>query len=222
MKTCINCKIEKDETDFCKNKTLKAGITRKCKACIGEYKKEYYEEHKEEIKEYKKKYQEENKEEIKEYKKKYQEENKEKIKKNKKEYYQENKESINERKKEYYQENKESVNERKKEYNKNRRNMDKGFRILCNLRTRLHSALKGISKTAPTMELVGCSIEFLRDYLEGTKVEGKDYSDAHIDHIRPCASFDLTDPEQQRECFHYTNLQYLPAQENMSKGVRIL
>ena len=83
-------------------------------------------------------------------------------------------------------------------------------------------ALKRNTKTAPTMELVGCSIEFLKDYLEGTKVEGKDYSDAHIDHIRPCASFDLTDPEQQRECFHYTNLQLLPALENMSKGARIL
>ena len=70
------------------------------------------------------------------------------------------------------------------------------------------------------MELVGCSIEFLIDYLEKTKVDGKDFSDAHIDHIRPCASFDMTDPEQQRECFHYTNLQYLPAKENMSKGAK--
>jgi len=72
------------------------------------------------------------------------------------------------------------------------------------------------------MELVGCSIEFLRDYLEGTKVEGKDYSDAHIDHIRPCASFDLTVPEQQMECFHYTNLQLLPAKENISKGAKLV
>ena len=72
------------------------------------------------------------------------------------------------------------------------------------------------------MDLLGCSVDFLRNYLEGTKVEGKDYSDAHIDHIRPCASFDLTDPEQQRACFHYTNLQWLPAKENISKGAKIL
>lgn len=93
---------------------------------------------------------------------------------------------------------------------------------MCRLRSRLHNALKGNSKSASTMELIDVpSIEFLRDYLEGTKVDGKDYSEAHIDHIRPCASFDLTDPEQQRECFHYTNLQYLPAKENMSKGAKI-
>lgn len=40
----------------------------------------------------------------------------------------------------------------------------------------------------------------------------------HIDHIRPCKSFDLTDPEQQKECFHYTNLQPLWWWENLEKG----
>jgi hypothetical protein len=43
----------------------------------------------------------------------------------------------------------------------------------------------------------------------------------HIDHIIPCASFDLTKPEQQRQCFHYTNLQPLWAFENLSKGSKI-
>jgi hypothetical protein len=43
----------------------------------------------------------------------------------------------------------------------------------------------------------------------------------HIDHIIPCASFDLTDPEQQKKCFHYTNLQPLWAHENLSKGAKI-
>lgn len=40
-------------------------------------------------------------------------------------------------------------------------------------------------------------------------------SDIHIDHIRPCASFDLTDPEQQKQCFHYTNLKPLWARDNL-------
>ena len=30
-----------------------------------------------------------------------------------------------------------------------------------------------------------------------------------IDHIKPCISFDLTNIEQQKQCFHYTNLQPL-------------
>ena len=40
----------------------------------------------------------------------------------------------------------------------------------------------------------------------------------HIDHIRPCASFDLTDPVEQRKCFHFSNLQPLWAYDNHVKG----
>ena len=57
------------------------------------------------------------------------------------------------------------------------------------------------------------------------KVSKYDYAKAcalwHIDHILPCASFDLTDTEQQKRCFHYTNLQPLTAFENWSKHARI-
>ena len=40
----------------------------------------------------------------------------------------------------------------------------------------------------------------------------------HIDHIKPCAAFDLTDPKQQKECFNYKNLQPLWAQDNIKKS----
>jgi len=198
MKICTKCNIEKDETDFCKDKKTKDKLNAWCRSCV----KEYYKENKNEIKEQQSKYRENNEMRLEQ----------------KKEYYQLNKEKIKENKKEYRKNNKEKINER----NRNLRKTNENYRLSCVLRSRLGKALKRNTKSAPTMELLGCSIEFLRYYLEGTKVEGKDYSDAHIDHIRPCASFDLTDPAQQRECFHYTNLQYLPAKENMSKGVRIL
>ena len=43
-----------------------------------------------------------------------------------------------------------------------------------------------------------------------------------VDHKIPCAAFDLSDPNQQRQCFHYTNLQALFAYENLAKGSKIL
>jgi hypothetical protein len=66
-------------------------------------------------------------------------------------------------------------------------------------------------------------VEQLRQHLEAQFTDGMSWDNYgrdgwHIDHIRPCASFDLTDPEQQRQCFHYTNLQPLWAADNIRKG----
>ena len=44
----------------------------------------------------------------------------------------------------------------------------------------------------------------------------------HIDHIIPVARFDLTDAEQQRRCFHYSNLQPLWAADNLAKSDRVV
>ena len=47
---------------------------------------------------------------------------------------------------------------------------------------------------------------------------GKEY---HIDHIIPCAAFNLKCRFHQKLCFNYTNLQILNANENMKKGSTI-
>ncbi len=61
-----------------------------------------------------------------------------------------------------------------------------------------------------------------KQFKEGMTWENHGLYGWHIDHIIPCASFDLTDLEQQKKCFHYTNLQPLWAKENLIKGVKIL
>ena len=74
------------------------------------------------------------------------------------------------------------------------------------------------------MKLCGCSLEKLKQHLESQFTEGMTWDnkgDWHVDHIKPCASFDLTNPEEQKKCFHYTNLQPLWALDNMKKGAKL-
>ncbi len=98
--------------------------------------------------------------------------------------------------------------------------------ISMKLRARIRRALKQNYKCSSSEELLGCTIKELQSHLEKNFKDGMTwdvYSQAlwHIDHIKPCASFDLSDPEQQKQCFHYTNLQPLWAKENLVKGSKV-
>lgn len=96
------------------------------------------------------------------------------------------------------------------------------FRILRALRTRVWSALNGVYFSGRTLTLIGCSVAFLKSYLSRKLKPGMTWDNWgqswHIDHKRPCASFDLTKESERLLCFHYTNLQPLTVQENKSKG----
>ena len=124
-----------------------------------------------------------------------------------------------------YRNNKTTVVKRVIAYRKKRKSTDTAFKIENNLRNRLHSALNGNYKADTTKALLGCTYEEACAHIEAQFAEGMSWDKMglhgiHIDHIRPCASFDLTDPEQQRECFHYTNLQPLWAKDNLRKSDR--
>lgn len=72
-------------------------------------------------------------------------------------------------------------------------------------------------------ELLGCSIEYLMKHLESKFQDGMSWDNYghngwHIDHIKPCCSFDLTKEKEQKECFHYLNLQPLWAKDNYNKA----
>jgi hypothetical protein len=93
------------------------------------------------------------------------------------------------------------------------------------LRSRLWAALKkqGLKKNHSAMELTGCSKEELIEYLESQFSKGMTWENWslygwHIDHIRPVSSYDLSDPAQVKECFHYSNLQPLWAIDNLKKS----
>jgi hypothetical protein len=182
----------------------------------------------------------------------YYQQNKEKIKARNKAYYWSNRDYVLERQKKYQANNAESYRARARKWEKNnpdrvkankkrlrqgdnykiwrkkyrdfRFATDINFKILERYRKRLWDALKGNNKSASTLNLLGCTVEFFKNYIEAKFVSGMswdNYGEWHIDHIKPCASFDLSVDSEQIACFHYTNLQPLWAKDNISKGARL-
>lgn len=102
-----------------------------------------------------------------------------------------------------------------REYERNKWKTDEKYRLRKLLRGRLHSALKAQDSTKyyTTLELLGCSIQFFRDYLESQFKPEMTWSNHgkvwEIDHIKPCALFNLSDKQQQKQCFYYLNFQPL-------------
>lgn len=90
-----------------------------------------------------------------------------------------------------------------------------------NLRNRIYGALKGNKKSDHSIQLVGCTVEQLWVHLESQFQENmnrENYGKWHVDHIKPCSLFNLTDPREQRRCFNYQNLQPLWAEDNLTKN----
>lgn len=111
--------------------------------------------------------------------------------------------------------------ESRREYVRNKRHTDINYKVLANLRNRLKHVMTGYLKADKTLQLLGCTVEQLRAHLEARFTSGmswSNYGEWHIDHIKPCSSYDMSDPVQQAACFHYTNLQPLWAIDNLNKG----
>jgi hypothetical protein len=174
--------------------------------------KKYYYENKDIISQKNKEYR--NRPEVKEKKKiadkLYKETNKEKLKK-------------------YREDNKLKIREYSRIKNNEKSKTSISFRILKNLRSRIRFALKKgqIKKADTTENLLGCTVPEFKAYFTSLFTKDMSWDDfmagkIHIDHIRPCAKFDLTNEEQQRVCFHYTNLQPLWSIDNLKKGTKII
>lgn len=165
--------------------------------------KKYRETHKENYKNYKKIWREKNREILREYHRKWREKNYEILKLKREIWRLKNKEKIN-------------------EYFLNRRKIDVNFLMGSRLRNRLYRVLKYYTKMGKIVKSKKYGIDWnpIVDHL--VKTMPPDFKDNpkgwHIDHKRPCCSFDLTDPEQIKQCFSAENLQWLPAYDNISKG----
>jgi len=215
IKTCTDCQIEfPATTEFfhkCSSRG-KYGVKAVCKKCSAIKKKKLYDNLTEDQKQIRKKKALERYYLDREY-----------YLSKQKEWHYSNREKRTKQLREYSYKNREHRNQ----YLKKKKEQDPQFRIRKNIRDRMRAAMCGRTKSKHTMELLGCTIEELKLHLEKQFIKGMTWYNYgkrgwHIDHILPCASFDLTDTEQQKKCFNYTNLQPLWAEDNYKKRDKIL
>jgi hypothetical protein len=183
----------------------------------------YYKNNKKEFSDKNKVYRIENKDKIKKMRENYKENNREKILESNKRY---TKSKLGkETRRKYKEKNKEKLRKERREYDKKRFKIDKEYKLLCAMRSNLYRAVKKEHKNGKTIELIGCSIRELKKHLEKNFTDGmswENYGKWHIDHVIPCANYDLTQEKQQKECFNWKNLQPLWAIDNFKKGMRML
>lgn len=200
----LKCKTWRENNKEHKAKTDKEYLLKNRERLL-EYKKDYYQKNKKHLSEIGKNYRKEKADEIREYRLK-------------------NRDRILKRKRDWSRENIKHV----LQYAKNKRDTDIQYKIRNSIRNRINSAIvyQKTTKHSSSLKLLGCSIQNAKEHIEKQFKEGMTWDNYghktwHIDHIIPCAAFDLTDPEQQKKCFHYTNLQPLWWHENLSKGAKM-
>lgn len=237
-KRCLKCGKEYPNTidyypsggSFYKDGTKR--LTANCSSCQKKYNSDYHSNHRIVICSRKKQSYLDNIDDERESKREYNRKNKDKRKK----YYLDNRDRILKRGKEWRIKNKLKIQKRMKLYrashkqeqrdhDNERYKSDIGFKLRKTLSRRVRNVLKarGVRKNIGTLELIGCSIDFFKKYIESLfspEMNWNNYGKNGwtIDHIIPCAAYDLTKPEEQKKCFHYTNLRPLWYPDNCSKN----
>ncbi len=105
-----------------------------------------------------------------------------------------------------------------------RYNNDPQYKLASILRSRNRHAFKGKLRYESTLKLLGCSYEYVVQYMEKKFTDGMSWANHghglgcwHIDHIIPLNTFDLTNESERKKACHYTNLRPLWQPENMSR-----
>lgn len=205
MKKCSGCLQEFPETrEFFWKKLNK--FAPQCVECGKKYNKYSYEKHREPYLSQKKEAYSLNKDEMRQ---------------RGRNQYLKNREKRLKQQKEYCLKNKEILRPKNAARAIKRYRSDIQQKIKSNLSSRMRQLFK--KNGSRTVDFIGCSIDELKQHLENQFLPGMSWDNYglhgwHVDHIKPCTKFDLSDPEQQKACFHYTNLQPLWAIDNIKKS----
>ena len=196
MKRCTQCKIEKPESDYFKDKCLKSGLRSEWKECSKSHDRSAYH----------KQWRDKNRAHLREY-----------MKVVSKRYRDKHKEQRHAGYKAWYGKNKQHL----VDYQRIMKQENAFLRMRYNLGSRTATAFKAISISKPTKteNLLGTSYKVVRAHIENQFTEGmtwENYGKWHIDHIIPLGS--AKDLDELVALCHYSNLQPLWAADNLAKG----
>ena len=205
-KNCIKCNVEKNIESFGKDKSRKDGLKYKCIECDRQFQKFMYSKHKDKHNQYMKEW--------------YQN-NKDTHKKKSKEWVKNNIERNREIQSNYRKNNLEKVRDYDNNWKKEKRKKDLNYKIKVILRERIRDGLKNNYKRGKVLDLLGCSIEEYKLYLEKKFKKDMNWGNYgkywEIDHIIQLHTFDLTKIENQKIAFNYKNTRPLTIQQNRQR-----
>jgi hypothetical protein len=200
LRVCTKCGKAKDFSNFGVHLSRKDGKQEVCKDCKALISKFYRANNPEKSKEYCAL-------------------NKEKIKIRSKQYSIKNADSLRQKRAEKFQLNKEKWNE----YQRERCKVDPVYKIKTSIRKTILKALKGQDKSKSTQEIIGCTYQYFRNYIESQFEPWMTWDNKglyngdfnygwDIDHIVPLCT--AKSPEDVVSLNHYTNLRPLCSHVN--------
>lgn len=167
-----------------------------------------------------------NREWVREYAREYRKKNRERCLANEMKWQKANPEAGRARVRKYREKHRERVLARERELRRARYASDPVYRLKTQLRNAVARAVKyGWKKTTPSLDLIGCDAATLKRIIElqfepGMTWENHGKFGWHVDHIRPLASFDFSNPHEIQVAMHYSNLQPMWWRENNHKRAK--
>ncbi len=149
--------------------------------------------------------------------------NKEKIAAYNKNYKEENKDEISKYNHIYNLENRESIQKRQTKNHRERVKKDENFKLAKKYRARVTKDVKKAFKIENSIceELYGCSNDFIIAWFNHLFKEDMKWNNHgevwSVDHIKPCCTFNLTNENELKDCFIWSNLRPVLCLENQKK-----
>ena len=219
-KTCSKCGETKELSHFNSDKSKADGKYPSCRDCKKNTDKEYRTK---------------NLEKKRSKDREYYKENSEVIKKRANDWYYQNTSRHIERMRQYYRDNYKKIKDTQKRWNEiNKDKIQEYFRLKYEndvnhrlkvlLNGRLRQCVK--VKAKHSFEYLACDIEYFKSWIEYQFDDKMSWDNIgeywHLDHVIPCAAFDLTLEEEIHKCYNWSNIRPLYRIENISKGAKVI